>query len=113
MKKTEAQELATKLVDALASYEKTEADDTSKEYKLKEGQTVDDFVFDRTENHIYRFLELGYTLVGAGSTKKEAKAQVVDVIASDLYAGNLVLSDTWLEDNIENVKELTDTSEKQ
>ena len=99
MNKKDAKATALKLVDVLATHEKTEVDDTEKDYKLKEGDSLEDFVPDKTEHHVYRFVGLGYALAGADKDQKKAKAQVVDVLARDLESGDLVISDTWFEEN--------------
>ena len=100
MKKTEAQELATKIVDKLGSYEHIEVDDMEKDYKLETPADLKDFTPDKSKHHVFRFTELGYGIVGADKDKKVAKAQVVDVLAADLISGDLVLADGWAENNL-------------
>lgn len=100
MTKKENKALAEKIVDKFAEYQKIQAVDDSKEYKLKEGQTIDDIVYDMVDQHVCRVDAAGYMLVGTGSDKKAARSQVVDALASEMDQGNLVLSDTWAEDNL-------------
>lgn len=100
MTKKDNHKLAEKIVDTLGSYELKEVDDLEKKYELEEGQDIQDFKFDKTEHHVYRFIGLGLALVGADKDKKIAKAQVVDVLSKMLDDGDLVLSDTWAEDNL-------------
>ena len=93
-------ELATKIVEKLATHEHAEVEDIDKVYELAEGQEPKDIEFDKTKHHVYRFIGMGLVLVGADKDKDTAKAEVVDVLAKMLDDGDLVLSDTWAEDNL-------------
>ena len=86
-------DIANKLVEKYGTHEKVEIEDTSKKYELDENMDTDDFKFDKTETHIFRFLEFGYALVGANKSKSVARQEIVDIITNDIIDGNLVLGD--------------------
>lgn len=95
---TEHRSLATRMVDHFATHEKAEVDDTTKDFKVD--PEIEEPIFEKTTHHVYRFTGLGLNLVGADKNKDTAKAEVVDLLAKMLDDGDLVLSDTWAEDNL-------------
>lgn len=42
----------------------------------------------------------GQAYVGTGKNKKEATSNLKDILQKELDSGNVVVSDTWLDDNI-------------
>lgn len=90
--------LATKIVDKFATHEVATVDDTTKDFTID--PETEEPIFEKTSHHVYRFVELGYNLVGADESQRKAKAQVVDVIAKDLEDGNISLADDWIEQNL-------------
>ena len=65
-------ELATKIVEKLATHEHAEVEDIDKVYELAEGQEPKDIEFDKTKHHVYRFIGMGLVLVGADKDKDTA-----------------------------------------
>lgn len=85
-------DVAEKLVDKYAIHEKTEVDNTDKEYEMPESGDVNDLEFEKTEHHVFKFLEFGYSLVGADAKKSVARGELVDYLTSEIESENLVLS---------------------
>ena len=99
MKKNDSKniELAERIVEQYAIIEKQEAEVTiDGQVKVdKKGNSVM-----ATHQRAMLLGVLGYSLSTDGPTIKEAKAQMANMIASDLDDGRLVVSNTWAEDNL-------------
>lgn len=79
--------IAEGIVKKFASYTKgEETTEASKSEKVVRATIVD---------------VLGYSMTAVGKNQKEAGQQLADAITKDLDNGDLQLSDTWAEDNLE------------
>lgn len=96
-----SKDIAEKIIDNLAEFVK------------EDHKAIDEYDHDHTV-HTCRVVDvLGVTVAFHSDTKKDARAQAVAYFEDQFETESIVISDTWIEDNIESVKDLTDSSEKQ
>ena len=71
------------------------------EYTKEDHKATDEFDVDQTVHSCRIINVLGITITFHGKTKKEATDQAVAYFTEQLESGDIVLSDTWAEDNLE------------
>lgn len=91
----ENKELATKIVDHLCvpTKELVDVPPTSGE--------PDELPTETKEVYTSRVLVAGIADAFTADTKKQARQAAIDYLTHELDEGNLVLSDTWVEDNLQ------------
>lgn len=70
------------------------------EYSKEDHKAIDELDADQTV-HTIRLMGVAGIVAGFhGKTKKEVTEEAVKLVKSELDEGNVVLSDTWAEDNL-------------